>query len=809
MGAKAAIHLGTRKGFSSQLGNENERRAWDEDMYKYKNQDPKNRYDWTRRHLNFEITKGAIADHGMIIPLGSQKVSLYNRYLNVLSGLGFKEYKEGATNKQNTCIDFIITGDHDRLCEIAYGNSKIAFDLTKDNSGTKLVISPGEDIEDIKRWALDNYKYIAKKYGEDNIVGFEVHLDETTPHIHVLVVPTAIKNQRGNVGGYVKITDKGEPATYQKGKHVGEEIRISQKKYDALSEEKKREYRPVVRKQIKTISMAEYLGKNRHERAEKLSAIHDEYHEAVGKKWGLERGVIIKDLPIEEQPKHRHKGKGLWWDEQKSKERKEENERKAAEAESRAKDAGRYEIIANNNAVMANARARQAKEEEEKARLAAKAEQEKAEKAKAAADAAEKRAEDARNREMTSEYFAEEADKKAEEANNRAIEAEKREAAANEKASEAEGREQAAVNNAYYADQDAESVRESTKKAVEKYNKLVSDTNEESQKLAGVKAEVSRWAATVIDEKALEFPGLDQLTFTYTEKNGVKVNQTFRDLLTKAMNDIIAEISKEKPFMVSGSDWRKQQRENVRAIITNMETKMFGEKGMEKAYKDAVREFGKSLYKDTRKKISELTKENESLKKQVDTLSSENSNLKKQFKETSDALENSQKETKDYKERAENAESNLKDFKLDLTFMNMFTSIPKIADEFNKWLENTCRYVLKVVIDGVKQDSCFVVPKGVDETIRDVLKGIENAAEDIAGGFEDVFTTSILLYVGNVGAATATCSSCGGGGGGPTEGWGKKKDDDDEEWARRCALMARGMHRRTPRQVSSGWKSRR
>ena len=33
------------------------------------------------------------------------------------------------------------------------------------------------------------YNYIAEKYGEDRIAAFVVHLDETTPHAHCVVVP--------------------------------------------------------------------------------------------------------------------------------------------------------------------------------------------------------------------------------------------------------------------------------------------------------------------------------------------------------------------------------------------------------------------------------------------------------------------------------------------------------------------------------------------------------------------------------------------------------------------------------------------
>ena len=58
---RAAIHVGTdKKSFSSQVGNEAERRGWDEKRYQLKNADidKNNHYNYSRKRLNFEIVKG-------------------------------------------------------------------------------------------------------------------------------------------------------------------------------------------------------------------------------------------------------------------------------------------------------------------------------------------------------------------------------------------------------------------------------------------------------------------------------------------------------------------------------------------------------------------------------------------------------------------------------------------------------------------------------------------------------------------------------------------------------------------------------
>jgi hypothetical protein len=52
-----------------------------------------------------------------------------------------------------------------------------------------------EDMEKINgrlgvyRWAMDNFQFAAKRFGQENIVEFAVHMDERTPHIHCVVVP--------------------------------------------------------------------------------------------------------------------------------------------------------------------------------------------------------------------------------------------------------------------------------------------------------------------------------------------------------------------------------------------------------------------------------------------------------------------------------------------------------------------------------------------------------------------------------------------------------------------------------------------
>ena len=138
----------------------------------------------------------------------------------------------------------------------------------------------------------------------------------------------------------------GNPMTYTKGKHVGEVIKLSKGKYDALSEEKKKEYRLAVRGTVRTISFAEHFGSTNKERSEKMSELHDEYHRQVGAKWGLDRGDVWSELPEEERRKRRRRTKQEAYEEQMAKETKEK-----AQAEAKKAMEDKEKAIVEKNAV--------------------------------------------------------------------------------------------------------------------------------------------------------------------------------------------------------------------------------------------------------------------------------------------------------------------------------------------------------------------------------------------------------------------------------------------------------------------------
>ena len=177
---KQAMHVEACKSFGTSEANENERH-WDEDKIDRKNQDSTNHYDKTRMKLNFEI-----GPDGKIHPLGYQKKSLEVRLQERLAELGWKPFKPDRKIQPNCCAKFIFGGNHDRTLEMAFGNQTVNLEKDADNGLL-------HRCEEIEHWAKDVHEWCARRYGQENIIGFQIHLDESSPHIHALIVPVGIR----------------------------------------------------------------------------------------------------------------------------------------------------------------------------------------------------------------------------------------------------------------------------------------------------------------------------------------------------------------------------------------------------------------------------------------------------------------------------------------------------------------------------------------------------------------------------------------------------------------------------------------
>ena len=198
-----------------------------------------NHYDKTRMKLNFEI-----GPDGKIHPLGYQKKSLEVRLQERLAELSWKPFKPDSKIQPNCCAKFIFGGNHDRMLEMAFGEQTVNLEKDADNNHL-------HRCEEIEHWAKDVYDWCVRRYGQENIVGFQVHLDESSPHIHALIIPVGTRAKSGR----------------------------------------------------ECVMWSAKFGKNRYEYGQILREMHTSLYEEVGSKYGLERGDSIDGRNVQ----HLHK----------------------------------------------------------------------------------------------------------------------------------------------------------------------------------------------------------------------------------------------------------------------------------------------------------------------------------------------------------------------------------------------------------------------------------------------------------------------------------------------------------------------
>lgn len=211
-----------KDGISKQESNE-QQRNWSENLWDRKSKDSLANYDPTRAQLNFEVTKG-----GKVQPIDKSK-SIDERMIDILNSRGIKNpnARAKARRKQRILAQMIFGGSRERMLELAFGKQVVNLNKGADNS--KLTRN-----KDIETWAADVYGFVARKFGEENIVSFYVHLDETNPHCHCTVLPIDEMNHR--------------------------------------------------------ISWTSVFGKNPMEEKATFTRLHNELYEEVNSHWGLERG---------------------------------------------------------------------------------------------------------------------------------------------------------------------------------------------------------------------------------------------------------------------------------------------------------------------------------------------------------------------------------------------------------------------------------------------------------------------------------------------------------------------------------------
>ena len=182
--ARQVLDCSPSAGITTLQSNEHQRR-WSEKNWE---RAAKNgNYDITRAHLNFEIARG-----GIVQPIDTSK-SIPHRMRETLRARGITDPNEemkrkGKQPNRRTVVNIIFGGSRDRMHQLAFGSQTVNLEHGADNSH----IIRCKDIED---WAMDIYRFACDKWGEDNIVGFYVHLDEKNPHIHCTLLPITQQNK--------------------------------------------------------------------------------------------------------------------------------------------------------------------------------------------------------------------------------------------------------------------------------------------------------------------------------------------------------------------------------------------------------------------------------------------------------------------------------------------------------------------------------------------------------------------------------------------------------------------------------------
>jgi len=182
--AKQVLDFHASVGMTTNQSNEHQRR-WSDRSWKVALKG--GNYDRTREHLNFEVAKG-----GVVQPVDKTK-SIPQRIKDTLSERGIidpnaKMTAKGKDPNRRTVVNIIFGGSREQMHRLAFGDQKVDLTHGADNS----LVTRCSDIEE---WAKDIYGFACDKWGEENIVGFYVHLDEKNPHIHCSVLPITKQNK--------------------------------------------------------------------------------------------------------------------------------------------------------------------------------------------------------------------------------------------------------------------------------------------------------------------------------------------------------------------------------------------------------------------------------------------------------------------------------------------------------------------------------------------------------------------------------------------------------------------------------------
>ena len=134
-------------------------------------------FDKSRTHLNFEVGKDGV------ISSVDKKNSIPSRIDHLLKSQDVKDPNKGKdTPVYRTIANVILGGSRHTMRVISFGKQNIQEAPEADNSSVRRMGG-------IEHWALDMYNFLSKKYGENCIAAFIVHLDVDTPYANCILIP--------------------------------------------------------------------------------------------------------------------------------------------------------------------------------------------------------------------------------------------------------------------------------------------------------------------------------------------------------------------------------------------------------------------------------------------------------------------------------------------------------------------------------------------------------------------------------------------------------------------------------------------
>jgi len=267
-----------------------------------------NNFDPTREKLNFEIGRG-----GVLTEVDKTR-SIPQRIAANLSARGIKDPNKGKENPyHNTIANVILGGSRSRMHELAYGTQHVNLDHGSDNS--HITRCP-----EIEKWAQDMYKFMSRKYGEENIAAFIVHLDETNPHIHCTLLPIVHWRDRERFS-YRELFEGTKVEASQKKKALHDELAEVNKKWGlergdpiALTGAQHKSYNQYLREENKKLesqnsslqtSIVEgkddlrSINKSRKKAQKRLKGLSTMYENLLQKKDALEQQMKVLEQQLE------------------------------------------------------------------------------------------------------------------------------------------------------------------------------------------------------------------------------------------------------------------------------------------------------------------------------------------------------------------------------------------------------------------------------------------------------------------------------------------------------------------------------